>query len=167
MTAPNWSIVTRKIKDLKPHPKNPRRITKDEVAHIKASIEKFGLTDKPIINQDNTLIGGHQRVKVLKTMGWKEVPCMYPDRLLSEEEVEEALIRHNKNSGQWDWDALANNFEGLNLIDWGFSADTLFGDASDEDAPKKAKSDKEDDEEDAGQEKAKKLKECPSCGATF
>lgn len=161
MTAPTWSIVLRKIKDLKPHPKNPRRITKDEVAHIKESISKFGLTDKPIINQDNTLIGGHQRVKVLKSMGWKEVPCMYPDRMLTEQEVEEALIRHNKNSGQWDFDKLANEFEGLDLIEWGFNPETLFGDATDEEEPKapKEKAEKEPGE--------KKLKECPSCGHQF
>ena len=161
MKTPVWTLVTKKIKDLKPHPKNPRRISKDETAHLKSSLEKFGLTDKPIINLDNVIIGGHQRVKVLKSMGWKEVQCLMPDRLLDEAEVEEALIRHNKNSGQWDWDGLANNFESLDLIEFGFKAEELFGSGSDEDAPKKPKKEKE---EESGE---KKLKECPSCGHKF
>lgn len=155
MTAPKWSIATRKIKDLKSHPKNPRRISKDEVAHLQISIEKFGLTDKPLINQDNVIIGGHQRVKVLKKMGWKEVECLMPDRMLTEEEVEEALIRHNKNHGQFDYDILANQFEGLNLIEWGFQPEELFGITEEEE--KEAKAEKEKAE--------KKQKTCPSCGA--
>jgi len=39
---------------------------------------------------------------------------------LSEKEVEELNIRLNKNTGSWDFDVLANEFELPDLVEWGF-----------------------------------------------
>ena len=61
-----WNLQTLSIKDLKDHPKNPRQIKKEQQQHLQNLIEKFGLIDKPIINKDCTIIGGHQRVRILK-----------------------------------------------------------------------------------------------------
>lgn len=120
-----WTLEKRKLKDLKDYAKNPRTLTKDQEAHLSASIEKFGLIDKPIVNLDGTLIGGHQRKRVLKKLGLKEVDCYVPDRLLTEKEVEELNIRLNKNTGDFDFDILANQWETLDLLNWGFTADEL------------------------------------------
>lgn len=127
-----WHIETRKIKDLKGYSKNPRRLTSEQAAHLQVSLEKFGLIDKPIINSDNTIIGGHQRIKLLKKMGHKEVECYIPEKQLTEKEVEELNIRHNKNTGEFDFDILANEFEPLELISWGFNEQEIFGDIAKE-----------------------------------
>lgn len=121
----NWHLETRKIKDLKVYSKNPRQLSKDQERHLRASIDKFGLAEKVIINTDNTIIGGHQRLNILRTMKQKEVECWVPDRLLTEKEVEELNIRLNKNTGDWDYDILANQWELTDILDWGFTAEEL------------------------------------------
>lgn len=122
-----WTTELRKIKGLKPHPKNPRILTKDQHRHLKTSVEKFGLADKPIINTDGTIIGGHQRLKILKELGHKEIEVLVPNRELTQEEVDEFCIRLNKNTGEWDFDILANEWEVNDLIDWGFTEQDLTG----------------------------------------
>ena len=115
-----WHLERRWLPDLKEHPHNPRRLSKKDHAQLSTSLDKFGLIDKPIINRDNMIIGGHQRVKVLLDAGIKETECNVPDRLLSDEEVNELCIRLNKNTGEWDDDILANSWEMDDLVEWGF-----------------------------------------------
>ncbi len=123
----HWKVETRKLKELKSHPKNPRILTKVQHEHLKKSIGKFGLADKPIINLDGMVIGGHQRLKILKELGSKEIEVLVPDRLLNENEVDEFCIRLNKNTGEWDFECLANEWEVNDLIDWGFTEEDLTG----------------------------------------
>lgn len=123
----SWRLEQRKISDLKDYPKNPRKLTKEQYENLKNSLEKYGLIDKPIINLDNTLIGGHQRKNTIKKLGYKTVDCWIPDRQLDEKEIEELNIRLNKNTGEWDWDILGNQFEISDLLEWGFTADELVG----------------------------------------
>lgn len=120
-----WHLETRKINTLKPHPSNPRKLTKEQHAHIKTSLDKFGLVEKPIVNPDGAIIGGHQRIKVLKDSGLKEVECWVPDSPLDQKALDEMNIRLNKNTGEWDFDILANNWEITDLFEWGFTADEL------------------------------------------
>ncbi len=115
-----WKIETRPIKSLKKHPANPRTLSKVQHDHLKTSLEKFGIADKPVINQDGTIIGGHQRIKVLKEMGTTELEVLVPDRMLDEKEVNELNIRLNRG-GDFDFDILANEFEIHDLVEWGFT----------------------------------------------
>lgn len=123
--AINWKIETRTLDQLKSHPSNPRKLSKHDAEHLQKSIEKFGLIDKPIINTDNTIIGGHQRVEILRRMKIKEVECYVPDHTLSQKEVDELCLRLNKNIGEWDWDLLANEWETGDLLEWGFNEEEL------------------------------------------
>ena len=119
-----------KIKDielskLKPATYNPRQITKKHVKHLMESIEKFGIIDPLIINSDFTIVGGHQRFAILneasKKVDWEDppkVPCVILD--LSKEDERELNIRLNKNTGDWDFDILGNEFEIQELKEWGF-----------------------------------------------
>jgi DNA modification methylase len=120
-----WKLEKRLIKDLKRHPKNPRQLSKEQERHLRTSLDKFGIAEKIIINQDNTIIGGHQRVQILKNKKHKEIDCWVPERRLTEKEVDELNIRLNKNTGDWDWDVLANQWEIADLIEWGFTPDEL------------------------------------------
>lgn len=114
-----WHIERRKVSLLKPYSKNPRKITKDQYEHLKRNIKKFGLIDKPFINLDNTLIGGHQRTRLWKEFGYDEVDVFVPSRMLTEKEVEELNYRHNENGGFFDDDILANQYDHLDLMMWG------------------------------------------------
>lgn len=120
-----WSLQQRNIKDLLKHPKNPRTLSKDQAQHLSRSIDKFGLIDKPIINTDNTIIGGHQRLHILKQNKQQTVECWVPDETLSQNDIDELNIRLNKNTGDWNWDILANEWDSNKLIEWGFSNEEL------------------------------------------
>ena len=123
MSEIKWNLKTYNISELTDYYKNPRQLTDKQFNQLKKSIDKFGMIDKPIVNADsqNTIIGGHQRLRVLRAEGQKSVECWIPSRELDEKEVEELNIRLNKNTGDWDFDTLANNFEMGDLLDWGFT----------------------------------------------
>jgi len=117
-----WHLEKRYIDDLHEHTRNARCLTQHEKKHLMTSMAKFGLIDKPIINYEGMIIGGHQRVKVLKEMGHYEVECWVADgEDLTEEEIDELNIRLNKNTGEWDWDKLANEWDINLLCEWGFT----------------------------------------------
>jgi len=122
-----WVLKRVAVNSLIDYSKNPRILTKDQFKHLKTSLDKFGLIDKPIVNLDNIVIGGHQRLNVLRSDNAEDVECWYPSRQLTDKEVEELNIRLNKNTGEWSWDTLANNFEFDDLIDWGFNEKELLG----------------------------------------
>jgi DNA modification methylase len=123
----SWHLETRKIKELREHPKNPRILTKEASEQLKTSMDKFGMIDKPIVNPDGLIIGGHQRIKVLKGMKVKEIECWVPEEALDDRQVDELNIRLNKNTGTWDFEILANQWEPNDLMDWGFTENELLG----------------------------------------
>lgn len=114
---------------------NPRQLTHEAARHLKDSIKRFGVVDPILVNvhpdRRNIIIGGHQRVKVLEEMGITEVPCI--ELSLTLERERELNIRLNKNTGQWDMEALANNFDIEELTNWGFEEDFLTGFKEDDD----------------------------------
>ena len=95
------------ITDLKYADYNPRKALKSgdpEYEKIKRSIHEFGYVDPIIVNQDLTIIGGHQRATVLKDMGYKEVDVIIVD---VDKVKEKALnIALNKISGEWQMEKL-------------------------------------------------------------
>ncbi len=119
-----WQTEKRKLSDLLPWERNPRQLTESQAEHLEESLSKFGLVDPPAINTDNVIIGGHQRRNIMGLMkeygNGAEIDVRVPSRTLTEREVEELNIRLNKNTGSFDFDALANNFEVDDLMDWGF-----------------------------------------------
>ena len=111
-------IETKKLSELKPAPYNPRKSNEKQEAHLKASLEKFGVVEPIIFNkQTGYIVGGHFRVRELKKLGYKEIDCVIVD--LNEHDEKELNIRLNANTGEWDWDSLANEWEAEELTDWG------------------------------------------------
>ena len=106
------------ISKLKPATYNPRQITTKQYNDLKKSIERFGLVDPIIVNKDNTVIGGHQRLKIIKSLGEKTIGCIVLN--LNKEQERELNIRLNKNSGEFDFDILSSEFDIDELVDWGF-----------------------------------------------
>ena len=72
-------------------------------------------------DRNNIIVGGHFRLRELKKLGHKEVDCVIVD--LNLEDERELNIRLNSNSGEWDMDLLANNFEIPDLESWGLNLD--------------------------------------------
>lgn len=120
-----WTLEKRKINELRLNEKNPRKLSKVQAEHLQRSMEKFGLCQPIIINCDGTIIGGHQRIRILTKTGHKEVDVYVPDSPLSEKEADELSVRLNKNTGSWDFDLLANQWDPEDLVDWGFSMEEL------------------------------------------
>ncbi len=152
----NWTLCNKKISSLKKYHKNPRYIKEEDLKHLQTSIAKFGMIDKPILNTDNTIIGGHQRINALKESKQKTVECWVPDRELDEKEIEELNIRLNKNSGDWNFEVLANEWNVEDLLDWGFNSKELgISEIT------------EVEEKEPEEENKDKNIECPKCGHRF
>jgi len=111
-------IEKKQIADLIPAPYNPRQSTAKQEKHLKESLEKFGMVEPIIFNkQTGYIVGGHFRVRELKKLGIKEIECVIVD--LNEADEKELNIRLNANTGSWDWDTLANDWEVVDLEAWG------------------------------------------------
>ena len=122
----NWKTEKRKISELIPTENNPRQLTDKQYKDLKKSLSKFDLAEIPAINKDNTILAGHMRLKVLYELkGDCEIDVRVPNKQLSPKEAEEYLIRSNKNTGEWDYESLANSFEINDLQEWGFDLDEL------------------------------------------
>lgn len=114
-----WTLEKRKVEDLHEYAKNPRTLSKEQGEHLHESITKFGQCEPIVINTDNIVIGGHQRLRTLRKLRYKEVDVYVPDEVLSDKDVEELNIRLNR-TGSWDFDILANCFDEDDLLEWGF-----------------------------------------------
>ena len=154
MTDITWTLKAFDIASLTDYAKNPRSLSKEQFAQLKTSLDKFGMIDKPIVNLDaaHTVIGGHQRLHVLKAEGVAQLEAWIPSRELTAREVEELNIRLNKATGAWDFDVLANDWELTDLLEWGFSEKELQLGGFDLDQP-------EGDDPGAQVDKAEELRE--------
>lgn len=155
MTDISWLPRTRNLNELKENPYNPRRLTKNQAAHLKKSLDKFGVCEPIVINTDGMIIGGHQRCRTLRKLGYTQVPVYEPDRELDKPEVEELTIRLNKNVGEWDDEILANLWAVEDLVAWGFTEDELQVDIETIEGTQKEDS------------KKSKINTCPNCGHEF
>lgn len=115
-----WKIEKRNIEELRGYDKNPQKFTEKGLKDLKKSLQKCGDANIITINADNTVLGGHARLTVMKQLGYKEVDVKVPNRLLNEQEVKEVVIRLNANTaGEWDLDKLQADFELNDLEEWG------------------------------------------------
>ncbi|MDK2793104.1 MAG: hypothetical protein PWQ25_1967, partial [Deferribacteres bacterium] len=98
---------------------NPRKDLKPgdaEFEKIKNSITEFGYCEPIIVNSDMTIIGGHQRAKVLKELGYTEIDCVV---INIDKTKEKALnIALNKVTGEWDFESLAKLLDELKEEDY-------------------------------------------------
>lgn len=112
----------RRLSELIPADYNPRKALTpedEEYQKIKNSIEKFGYVDPIIINEDGTIIGGHQRRTVLLDLGFDEVDVIV---VALEKNDEKALnVALNKISGEWDQKALKDLLVELDLSEYDFT----------------------------------------------
>lgn len=151
-----WKIEKRLLSTLREHPSNPRKLSKHDADHLKRSIQKFGIVDKLTVTPDGQIIGGHQRKRILQQLKVKEVDCNVPSRDLTPEEIDELNIRLNRNTGEWDWEVMANSWNLSDLVEWGFNPKEFEIDI----APAE-EVDSEDEEDEETQ------KTCSKCGSVL
>ena len=109
------------IKDIKPNPTNPRIIRDGKFKKLVQSIKDFPqmLDLRPIVVDENYIVlGGNMRLKACIAAGLTEVPILIADQL-TEQQKAEFIIKDNVGFGEWDWEALANQWDVELLAEWG------------------------------------------------
>lgn len=153
-------IVNKKINELIPYEKNPRR-NDEAVKYVAKSIEEFGFKVPMVIDSEGVIVAGHTRYKAAKQLGLEEVPCIVADDL-TEEQIRSFRLVDNKvgEIAEWDFEMLNEEMQelGIDMSDFGFieltdiDADEFFDDV----APKEEKEAEEEEEI-----------QCPHCGMFF
>lgn len=118
MSAMEWKTLS--VDDLRPAAYNPRKKLKagdKEYEKIKNSIREFGYVEPIIVNYDMTVIGGHQRLTVLKDMGYTEVQCVVV-HIEDEHKVKALNVALNKITGAWNEQLLADLLVDLQSVDF-------------------------------------------------
>lgn len=122
---------------------NPRVIDEKKYRKLVQSIKELpemlehrGLLVYPNKNKYVT-IGGNMRLRALEELGYKEVWCEVLDVSTSIEQLNEMIIKDNLSYGFWDWDALANDWDEMQLKDWGMDLPSFDNIEEDEETPLK------------------------------
>jgi len=98
-------IAKKKLSELKPAPYNPRKIDKETLEKLKQSIQNFGYVEPLVWNKrTGHVVGGNQRLRVLKELGMDEVDVVIVDLSLEEEKALNLAL--NKIEGSWDLEKL-------------------------------------------------------------
>ena len=117
-SAMEWRTIP--VGDLRPAAYNPRKKLKagdKEYEKIKNSIQEFGYVEPIIVNYNMTVIGGHQRLTVLKDLGYTEVECVVL-HIEDEHKVKALNVALNKITGAWNEQLLADLLVDLQSADF-------------------------------------------------
>ena len=110
-----------KISKVKGNPNNPRIIKNDKFKKLVKSIKEFPemLKLRPIVvDEDMIVLGGNMRLKASKDAGLKEVWIEIAEGL-TEEQKKQFIVKDNVGFGEWEWDMLANEWDSVQLAEWG------------------------------------------------
>jgi len=115
------SFNTGQIPDV---PKNPRFIRDERFKKLVKSLEDnpemLSARELLVYNYDGELIviGGNMRLRAAKELGFKQLPCKILDDL-TPEQIRAYVIKDNVSFGSDDFESLANEWDSLELQDWG------------------------------------------------
>lgn len=110
-----------RINKIKPNASNPRVIKTLKFKKLVKSIKELPsmLKLRPIVVDENYIIlGGNMRYKACIEAGLKEIPIIVADEL-TEDEKQAFVIKDNLSFGEWDYDLLSNEWDSVELDDWG------------------------------------------------
>ena len=113
-------MIKVKVASIKSNPKNPRLIKDDKFKKLVKSIKDFPEMEsvRPIVvNKDMVILGGNMRYKAMIECGYKEVNVEVVD--WSEQKQNEFIIKDNVGFGEWEWEMVANEWDEIELKDWG------------------------------------------------
>lgn len=112
-------------------PENPRTITTEDFQNLKKSLDDdpgFLWLREPLIyplKGRYVAIAGNQRIRALKELPVEFTPAKILDKNTPIEDLLRWAIKDNTSKGEWDWDALANEWDAEQLEDWGLPIPTL------------------------------------------
>lgn len=125
----NIQTAVIEISKLKPNHDNPRTIKDDNFKKLVKSLQDFPEMIEAreiVVNKDLVILGGNMRYQAAKEAGIKELPVKIVD--WTEEKQREFIIKDNVSGGDWDWEALANEWSDINLGDWGLELPVILSD---------------------------------------
>ena len=106
-------------------PKNPRFIKDDKFKKLVKSIQEDPemLDLREVIAYDNNgeliVIAGNMRLRACQELGIKEVPTKILPQSTPVQKLKAYTIKDNVAFGEHNWDDLANNWDEIQLTDWG------------------------------------------------
>ena len=128
-------IVKIKLSELEPNagqveglPVNPRQWTKTDIDNLAKSLketpELFEARPVLVVPHDGkyVILGGNLRYEGAKHNKDKEAPCIIVPAETPVSKLKEIVIKDNGSFGEWDYDALANEWDDLPIVDWGVPA---------------------------------------------
>jgi hypothetical protein len=113
-------------------PKNPRLIKDSKFEKLKKSIEDnpemLGMREVLVYPHGSkfVIIGGNMRFQACKDLGFTEVPCKVLDKDTTAEQLRAITIKDNVGFGEHDWELLANEWDSVELEDWGLEVPNFF-----------------------------------------
>ncbi|MEQ8282914.1 MAG: DNA methyltransferase [Parvibaculum sp.] len=116
------------VTSLKPHARNARTHSKEQIRQIARSIETFGWTNPVLADREGGVIAGHGRLEAAKLLNLAEVPVIRIEHM-SEAQKRAYRIADNRLAelAGWDHDILAIEFGELLAMDLDFEiTDTGF-----------------------------------------
>ena len=112
-----------KLSSIRPNPENPRVIRDDKFRKLVHSIRSFPemMALRPLVVDENgVVLGGNMRLRALQEAGYSEIPDEWVRRVtLTPDQKREFIIKDNVGFGEWDWDVLANDWDEMQLAEWG------------------------------------------------
>lgn len=161
---------TRKLSEIKPHPKNPRTHDKEQIKKIAKSIKELGWGRPLILSSDGYILAGHGAYYAAKDeLGYTTAPIKQMEHKHDSPEALAYMIADNRLTDESDWNYgdLEIVFEDLKLEHFdltltGFDdADNIIPTIYDEDIPD------EEQEFDESIADTVEMVKCPECGHEF
>lgn len=103
---------------------NPRQISEDDYAKLLYSMKVKNMTGiLPLkvfcYNGEWVVLGGNMRLRAMQELGIEKVSCIVVPADTDAETLNEIIIKDNSTFGEWDMNALANEWANEPLDDWG------------------------------------------------
>ena len=103
------------IKKVKPAIYNPRTITEEELRRLTYNIEFYGIVDPIIINDvTGNIVGGHQRIKAVKSLGMKQIPAVFVQVEKHKEMALNIALNNPNMQGKFEMSMLRDVIEIIN-----------------------------------------------------
>ena len=96
-------VTLRKITEIKPYERNPRK-NDAAVDAVAKSIQEFGFKQPVVIDEDGVVIVGHTRLKAAQQLGLDKIP-VHVATGMTEEQKKAYRIADNATAAIADWDA--------------------------------------------------------------
>jgi hypothetical protein len=108
MTSPRNAapLVRRSVEradTVRPAAYNPRKISKEALKGLQASIERWGVVQDIVVNSRNrVVVGGHQRLAALKAAGVHDIPVTWVDLDEADEKALNVALNNPHIAGEFD-----------------------------------------------------------------